>query len=53
MASQTLYSDFDISFLPDPVTADLMKVENEESIKQSLRLLVLTSVGEQIGRAHV
>ena len=48
MASQILYSDFDISFLPDPVTADLMKVENEESIKQSLRLLVLTSVGERV-----
>jgi phage baseplate assembly protein W len=48
MATQTLYSDFDISFLPDPITADLMKVENEESIKQSLRLLVLTSVGERL-----
>lgn len=48
MASQILYSDFDISFLPDPITADLMKVQNEESIKQSLRLLILTSVGERV-----
>lgn len=48
MASQTLYSDFNISFLPDPITADLMKVENEESIKQSLKLLVLTSLGERV-----
>lgn len=48
MASQPLYSDFDISFLPDPVTADLMRVVDEESIKQSLKLLVLTSVGERV-----
>jgi len=48
MAAQILYSDFDISFLPDPITADLMKVENEESIKQSLRVLVLTSLGERV-----
>lgn len=48
MASQPLYSDFDISFLPDPITSDLSRVVDAESIKQSLKLLVLTSVGERV-----
>lgn len=48
MASPAVYSDFNISFLPDPVTGDLQKIEDDESIKQSIRLLILTSLNERV-----
>lgn len=42
------YSDFDISFSPNPVTKDLATVTDEESVKQSVKLLVLTSLYERV-----
>lgn len=46
-SSDTVYSDFNITFLPDPVTGDLQKVENDDAVKQSIRLLVLTALNER------
>ena len=37
------YSDFDTQFRANPVTKDVVKKTNENSIKQSLRLLLMTS----------
>jgi len=47
-SSDTVYSDFNITFLPDPVTGDLQKVENDDAVKQSIRLLVLTALNERV-----
>lgn len=47
MASST-YSDLDISFLPNPVTKDLATVEDAAAVKQSVKLLVLTSLYERV-----
>lgn len=41
------YSDFLISFFKNPQTGNVGKVTNEQSIKQSLRTLVLTNLGER------
>lgn len=43
-----LYSDFDITFAPNPVTKDLSKLEDVESVKQSIKLLVLTNLYERV-----
>lgn len=48
MPSPVVYSDYNISFLPDPITGDLQKVENDEAVKQSIRLLILTSLNERV-----
>lgn len=50
MASPIIYSDFNISFLPDPVSADLQKVENTAAVLQSVRTLVLTAFYERVFR---
>lgn len=42
-----VYSDFTDNFDINPVTGLLARVTNEESIKQSLRNLVLTGLGER------
>lgn len=42
-----LYSDFPINFDRNPITGLLAKVSNEDSVKQSLKQLVLTNVGER------
>jgi phage baseplate assembly protein W len=42
-----VYVDFDASFLPNPVTGDLAIITNEDSIKQSIRNLVLTNFYER------
>lgn len=44
---QERYSDFLLSFDKNPQTGNLAKVTNEESVKQSLRLLILTNLGER------
>ncbi len=41
------YSDFLLSFDKNPQTGNLAKVVNEESIKQALRTLILTNLGER------
>lgn len=42
-----IYSDFLNSFEQNPLTGTLARVTNEESVKQSLKNIVLTSVGER------
>lgn len=44
---QERYSDFLLSFDKNPQTGNLAKVTNEESVKQSLKILILTSLGER------
>lgn len=41
-----VYSDFDSSFRKNPVTGSLIRITNEDSIKQSIRNLILASAGE-------
>ena len=41
------YSDFLINFDENPVTGNLARVTNEESVKQSIRNLILTNRSER------
>jgi phage baseplate assembly protein W len=43
-----LYSDFFDDLTPHPVTKDLMRVRNDQSVKQSVKNLVLTNIGERL-----
>jgi phage baseplate assembly protein W len=45
---QETFSDFLNNFDKTPVTSTLAKIVNEESIKQSLRNLILTNMGERL-----
>lgn len=45
--STTIYSDFYDSFSIESVKKDLISVKNEESIKQSIKNLLLTDRGER------
>lgn len=42
-----VYKDFDISFKSHPTTGDLRSKTNEEAIKQSLKNLIFTNLGER------
>lgn len=42
-----IYSDFLNDFNTNPITGLLAKVTNEESVKQSLKNLILTNIGER------
>jgi phage baseplate assembly protein W len=42
-----IYSDFLNSFEQNPLTGLLARVTNEESVKQSLKNIILTNVGER------
>ena len=39
---RTTYSDFDVQFNMHPITKDIIKKTNEQSVRQSLRLLLQT-----------
>ena len=41
-----VYSDFDISFEKNPVTGSLVRVTNDEAVRQSVRNIIMTVVGE-------
>lgn len=41
------FSDFLTDLTPHPITKDLTRARNEQSIKQSIRNLVLTNYGER------
>lgn len=43
-----LFSDFLDDFSPHPITGDIARLRNEQSIKQSLRNLILTNLGERL-----
>lgn len=40
------YADFSIDFAKNPITGNLAMLTNDNSIKQSIKLLVLTVLGE-------
>ena len=42
-----LFSDFMTDLTPHPVTGDLVRLQNDRSITQALRNLVLTNYGER------
>lgn len=42
-----LFSDFLYDLTPHPITADVISIKNDQAIKQSLRQLVLTKIGER------
>ena len=44
---QELYSDFLNNFDQNPVTGFLARVTNEEAVKQAIKNIILTSVGER------
>jgi phage baseplate assembly protein W len=47
------YRDFLLDFSLNPTTGNLTVVENEEAIKRSIRLLVLTQCGEVPGDSTI
>jgi len=42
------YSDFSNAFTKHPVTNELVVLKNEDSVKQAVKNLILTSVGERL-----
>lgn len=42
------FSDFLASFDKSPLSSDLARIRNENSVKQSVRNLVLTNIGERL-----
>lgn len=50
---QEYFSDFLASFDKSPLSGDLARVTNENSVKQSIRNLVLTNVGERVFQPNV
>lgn len=47
------YSDLDLDFLPHPTTKDVMKKTGVESIKRSVRNLVLTNFYDRPFRSYI
>lgn len=52
-AKNILYSDFRQDFMRNPLTNDIAKITNEESVKQSIRNLILTNRGERVMRPNL
>ena len=42
------YKDIDISFQKNPLTKDIYVLTDNDAVKRSVRLLVLTSLGEKL-----
>jgi phage baseplate assembly protein W len=45
--TQDLFSDFLDDLTPHPITKDLGRVKNDQSIKQSLKNIIMTNLGER------
>lgn len=45
---QEYFSDFLASFDKSPLSSDLARITNENSVKQSIRNIVLTNLGERL-----
>lgn len=43
-----IYTDFDASFEPHPLTNDIQMLSDEKAIAQSLKFLILTNLGERL-----
>lgn len=50
---QEYFSDFLNSFATTPVNKNLGKVTNEESVKQSLKNLIMTNLGERLYQPNI
>lgn len=48
-----IYSDFLDDFSSHPITGDIARLRNEQSVKQSLRNLVLTNYGERFFQPNI
>ena len=48
MAKSILYKDIHLDFKKHPVTGDLVVLDDEDSVKQSVRTLILTNVYERV-----
>lgn len=48
-----LFSDFMMDLTPHPITKDLIRLRNEQAIKQSVRNLVLTNYGERLFQPNI
>ena len=42
------YKDIDISLQKNPLTGDIYSITDNDAVKRSVRLLVLTSLGEKL-----
>lgn len=49
----SMYSDFLASFVSHPANRDLGRIKNEQSIKQSLRNLIMTNLGERLFQPYI
>lgn len=47
MSKNSIYSDISITFDKNPLTDDVLKVKDDISIKQSIKILVLTYLNER------
>ena len=48
-----LYKDLDLSFKKNVISSDISKKLGENSIKQSLKTLILTRSGDRLFRPHI
>lgn len=48
-----VYSDLPVNLNPDPMTASLSKLTNEESVKRAIRNLILTEFGERFYQPEI
>jgi phage baseplate assembly protein W len=48
-----LFSDFFTDLTPHPITKDLARLKNEQTIKQSLKNLILTNYGERLFQPNI
>ena len=49
----TIFSDFITDFTPHPITGDIVRVTNTNAVKQSLKSLILTNLGERLFQPFV
>lgn len=48
-----IFSDFMNDFSPHPITGDVVRIRNENSIRQSIKNLILTNIGERFFNPNV
>jgi phage baseplate assembly protein W len=53
LSPNKLYKDFDLSFAAHPQTRDVLKKVDANSIKQSLKTLLFTNLGERLFQPNV
>jgi len=53
IASEVFYRDFDFTFNAHPITGKLLIKKNNESVKQALKLLIMTNLYERPYRSRL